>query len=256
MNNGNFHSFLNLFNFLTDQRNNFFYYSFDLFDPVDIDNFFLNYLDLLDCWYFDSNFDYLFHNLGDFFDLLNCLNDWNNLLNNFLNNLRNLFNVVHNLSRSLILNGIDQFLYNLFDFNNNWLFHNPLDYLLDYDLNLLNLLNHLLDNNSLLFIEKNFLYLWYNLVNYFLDNYRLFYFHNLFFDYFYLNYFWDLHSSFYYLFNYSWYLNNLFLDLLNLHYFLNYPVHIFDYLDGEMNNLLYFLYFDHFNNFLNYLLNW
>ena len=248
-----------------------FYYSFDFFNSVSVNNFFNNNL------YFNRLFDHIMH-LNNFLDylryfknLLNNLDNRDNLLNDSINRFIPDFNVISDIRSWNVFNSFDNFLNNLLNFNNLWYFNSDFNYFFNYLINRDWLLDYLSCrddffsnqfniaifgnwNDDLLFdfsVSLNFDEPFDNLFN--LNNFR------------------DLSDNLNDFFNHFWYLNNSLFDSWNLNHLLydkrlksgNFDWNIYSILHNlifldfiwSLNTSLYFYNFRHLNDFLHNPLN-
>ena len=149
-----------------DQRDNLLDGLFYFFYPVLVNDPLFDYLDLFDGRHLHAHLHYLFHNFGDFLDLLHGLDDGDDLFHDSFDYLRHLLDMVDYLSRRLVAHCVYKLLYNLFDLDDHWLFDDPLyDFLYNF-LNFFDLFLHFLDDNSLLPDDFHFLYFWDSVVDY------------------------------------------------------------------------------------------
>lgn len=254
LNDRHLHLSLHLLNDFSYERHYFLNGLFYLLHSILVNNFLLNYFDLLYCWNFHPYLYYLFNDLRHLLYLLNCLNYGNYFLHDPLYDLRHLFNVVYYFLSRLIVYCIHQFLYDLLYFNDNWLLDDSLHYLLHNDFHFLDLLDRLLYHHCLLPYYLHLFYLRHCLIHYSFHNDWLLDFYYFLFDDFHLNELWHLHSLLNNFLHYSRHLDYFLFDLLYLHYLLDDPVDILDHFNWNMDHLLYLLYLSIinylFNNFL------
>lgn len=249
-----FNSSVDYFFYLFYQGNNLVYYSFDLFDPININDLFFYYCNLMNCRNLYLNSNHLLNNLRNFYNFFYSLDNWNSSFDNSINYLMNSLYVIDNFSSISVLYFIDNFLYEPLDFNDLWHLNHLFNYFFHNSGNFDNSLDNSFYWNHFFFNNLYLLNLWDGMIDYFLNfirNLSLYYFlYNIYnllnlryfdhpFDYF-LDDSWDLDD----LFNYSLNLNNLFYNVID----------ILDDFHRNMNNLLNFLDLWNFNNFLNDLL--
>lgn len=253
LNNGNFNSSVNNFFDFLDHGNGVVDNSFNFFYSVSIDNLFFNHLDLFDRRNFNLNLDDLFNGLGNFYYLLDGLDDGDGFLDNDLDYFRDGHRLVDDLSCTLVLGDFDWF----FNDSVKWFynFNNSLNYFFLDFFHFNNFSNDLFNRDDLFLDDLNFLDFRNGMVNDFLDNNRLLNFNNLLLNDFNFYDLGNFNNSFDYLLNDSGNFNDLFSVLRYFYNLLDDVINSLDDFNGNMDNLLDFLNLDNFNWSLDNLLN-
>jgi hypothetical protein len=188
------------YNFLAE-RDNLFHNDFNFFDSVLEDDLFFTNSDFLDGGNFSYDFNDFLNDFGNFLDLFDSLVHWHNLFNDSLDDLRNFFYMVDCLFGWPVLDCVDNFFNDFFNFNDDRFLHYSLNNLLYNSFNFFNPLFNFLDDHGFLPTDLYLLNLRYRLVHYFLNNDWLLHFDDLFPDNFYLTDLRNFDSSLHYFFN-------------------------------------------------------